>query len=516
MRPCHYIDKGASRDESAPCLSMGDLVMSYGDVQRFSYRMARALEQSGIAAGEHVAILSRNDPHAFAAVFAVSRAGCVWCPVNPRNEATENAFILENFDCTALIFHSRFAAMVERMLPGLRRLRLLVCLDADLPFAPSLENWWADSSSEPFERRGAGELAMLPGTGGTTGLPKGVMLSNGNLETMTSLMLMSYPFGERPVYLAMAPLTHAAGVLAYPILLLGGHVVIMPEPDPGEYLRLAEAHAVTHSFMAPTMIYTLLDSPALETTDLSALRCLWYGAAPIAPARLEEALHRIGPMGQIYGQTEAPMMITALSPADHYRPDGTIDRGKLSSAGRATPLVELQVVDSGGGRVAPGEVGEIVVKGSLVMMGYYKNPEADAEVALGEWHRTGDIGYVDDDGYLFIVDRAKDMIISGGFNVYSAEVERALIRHPAVLECAVFGLPDRKWGERVCAAVEPRKDCAVTPEELIDFIKGEIGGVKAPKSIEFWSELPRSKVGKVLKKDIRSWYLAQREAGGRG
>ena len=222
-------------------------------------------------------------------------------------------------------------------------------------------------------------------------------------------------------------------------------------------------------------------------------------------SRLEEALSRIGPvMAQLFGQTEAPMMISTMAPADHFTADGAVARHRLASAGRPTPLCTVAVMATDGSLVPAGERGEIVVRGSLVMPGYYKDPEATAEASAHGWHHTGDIGYLDDDGFLFIVDRAKDMIISGGYNVYSTEVEQALLAHPAVRDCAVVGLPDERWGERVVAVVQPVEGTAPDPAEVIAFVKARIGSVKAPKQVELWPDLPRSKVGKVLKTDIKA------------
>src|SRR6202000_2853614 len=235
-------------------------------------------------------------------------------------------------------------------------------------------------------------------TGGTTGRPRGVMPPGASIETMSALTLMSYPFQPRPRYLALAPLTHAAGVLCFPVLSLGGEIVIMPHPDLAEFLTLVELHRITHTFLPPTLIYMLLE----------------HGAARMSASRLEEALVRIGPvMGQLFGQTEAPMMISTLAPAEHFRADGSLATERLSSAGRPTPLTTVAIMDDQGHLLGPGQRGEIVVRGSLVMAGYYKNPEASAEATQYGWHHTGDIGYLDDDSFLFIVDRAKDMIITG-------------------------------------------------------------------------------------------------------
>jgi fatty-acyl-CoA synthase len=505
MHLTDYLDKGASLGTEAPCLTTAGSTLSYFDVQRLSWRIARALDRSGINPGDKVAILSANDPVAFSCVFGISRAGAVWCPVNPRNEAAENRDLLDLFDCRCLIFQAAFASLVAKIRPDLPKLTTLVCLDGEPPGATPFDLWTGSEPAEPWQAEPPDDVVMLVGTGGTTGRPKGVTLTGRNLETMSALTLMSFPFRPRPRYLALAPLTHAAGVLCFPVMTLGGEIVIMPGPDLAEFLALIQNRKITHTFLPPTLIYMLLDHPDLPGTDLTSLQCLWYGAAPMSVSRLEEALAKIGPvLGQLFGQSEAPMMISTLAPAEHFREDGSIAIERLSSAGRPTPLTTVAIMDDDGLLPGRGERGEIVIRGSLVMAGYYKNPEATAEASRYGWHHTGDIGYLDEDNYLFIVDRAKDMIITGGFNVYSAEVEQVLLAHPAVQDCAVVGLPDEKWGERVVGVLQLRPGHSVTGDEVRAFVKERLGSVKAPKQVEIWPDLPRSKVGKVLKPEIKS------------
>ena len=512
MRLIDYLDKGASLDRSRPFLTVGPYDLSYGDAQRLTYRVARALRRSGIQPGDKVAVLSGNDATAFACVFGISRAGAVWCPINPRNEASENQYSLDAFDCVALIFQSGFAGLVDKIRPQLPKMKLFLCLDEARPDAPSLDRWLDGADDTPIEIPPVDDVAMIAGTGGTTGKPKGVMLSGRNLETMSAMTLAGYPFPPRPVYLALAPLTHAAGVLCLPIMSLGGRVVIMPKPDLADFLASIERFEVTHAYLPPTLIYMLLKHADLARTDLSSLRCFWYGAAPMSPARLAEALERIGPvMAQFFGQTEAPMMVTTMAPADHFAADGSIAVARLSSAGRPSAFTQVAIMGEDGALLPTGTHGEIVMRGPLVMPGYYKDPEATRAVSKNGWHRTGDIGYLDPDDFLFIVDRAKDMIITGGFNVYSAEVEQALLEHPDVQDAAVIGLPDEKWGERVTAVVQWHEGRAVAPDEIIAFVKARIGSVKAPKTLVAWPSLPRSKVGKVLKKDVKAQILAAQE-----
>ncbi|MET0741682.1 MAG: AMP-binding protein, partial [Candidatus Nanopelagicales bacterium] len=311
MRLVAYLDKGASLGSDAPCLTTDGASLSYAQVQAFSYRVGRTLAEAGIRPGDTVAILSGNDPVAFSCVFAVSRAAAVWCPINPRNSAAENRDLLDAFDCAALIYHQAFTALVEEIRPGLPKLRLVICLD----------DWSAaaDEPAEAWEAQPVDDIAMIVGTGGTTGRPKGVLLTGHNLETMSALTLIGYPFQGRPTYLALAPLTHAAGVLCFPVMTLGGEIVVMRAPDLSDFLALVGKHRVTHTFLPPTLIYMLLARPELDATDMSSLQCFWYGAAPMSVERLEEALHRIGPvMGQFFGQTEAPMMVSMLPPAEHF------------------------------------------------------------------------------------------------------------------------------------------------------------------------------------------------------
>ncbi|WP_406277741.1 AMP-binding protein [Nocardia sp. NBC_00881] len=506
MRLTDYLDKGATLGAAAPCLTMNGQTLTYGAVQRLSCQVARALDRSGVRPGEKVAILSANNAVAFGCVFGIARAGAVWCPINPRNEAHENRDLLDLFDCTCLIFQDSFAPLVATIIGDLPKLVTLISLDGSaVSDAVPFDEWIRGIGDEPWQADPIDDIALLVGTGGTTGRPKGVVLTGHNVETMSALTLMSYPFEGRPRYLALAPLTHAAGVLCFPVLALGGEVVVMPAPDLTEFLSLVPRHRITHTFLPPTLIYLLLDHPALTTADLSSLQCLWYGAAPMSVARLEEALGRIGPvMAQLFGQSEAPMMISTLAPRQHFRADGSLAREHLSSVGRPTPLTQVAIMHDDGTLLPAGRRGEIVVRGPLVMAGYYKNPEATADVGRFGWHHTGDIGYLDEDNYLYIVDRAKDMIITGGFNVYSAEVEQTLLAHPAVQDCAVIGLPDPKWGERVTAVIQTRAGHSATSDDLRAFVRDRLGSVKTPKQVEIWPDLPRSKIGKVLKTDIKA------------
>lgn len=514
MRLADYLDQGVFLNPDEACFITDGDVMTYREVQALTYRIANGLLAAGFGAESKVAILSPNNPLAFSSVLGLSRTGAAWVPINPRNGADENHYILDKFDCSALFYHSAYQPIVEALRERLPKLKLLVCLDKAGENDPSFADWTSRYEAEPVNIPSSGDdLSVLAGTGGTTGKPKGVMLSNQNVETFTALTLMCAPYEEKPVYLALAPLTHAAGIFVFPIMALGGTTVIMPAPNLGAFLSHIETYRVTTTFLPPTVIYMLLDHPTAATTDYSSLKYFWYGAAPMSRQKLKQAIELFGPvMAQFFGQTEAPMLLTCLSPREHFTADGAYAEQRLRSCGRPTPLVQLAIMDNDGVILPRGERGEIVIQSSLVMKGYYKNPEATAAAMAHGWLHTGDVGYLDKDGYLYIVDRKKDMIITGGFNVFSAEVENVVLQHTAVQDCAVIGLPHDKWGEMVVAVVQLRSGYELNQQQLIEFCKEQIGSVKAPKKIIVMDNLPRSTVGKVLKRDIRQQLVGMTEA----
>ena len=354
---------------------------------------------------------------------------------------------------------------------------------------------------------------MIMATGGTTGRSKGVMLSNRNLVATFANHMSAMHITGRMTVLAAAPITHTAGIVSMPFMARGGRVVLMDGIDPQNLLRVIAQERVNMLFLPPTVIYTLLAQPNVRDFDFSALRYLMYGAAPMSPDKLAEAIEVFGPvMLQIYGQAEVPGAITVLTLEDHLVDGRVAPRQRLLSAGRRFPFTRVAIMDDDGKLLGqPGAVGEIVAQGDIVTQGYYKNPEATAEVQRQGWHCTGDVGYFDEQGFLFIVDRKKDMIVTGGFNVFSSEVEAAVMAHPAVKDCAVIGVPDEKWGEAVKAVIELRPNLSVTPEDLIQFVKNRLGSVKAPKDVEIVEQLPRSSVGKVLKKEVRKKYWQDQE-----
>ena len=510
MRMIDYFDRGARIAHAAPCMIAGAVSKSYDEVGSRSRRIAHLLIADGFAPGAHAAVLSGNALVAFEAILGILRADGVWAMANNRASVAENAYLFDLLDIDTLFVHSDAADRIATFRADCPNIRRYIALDCDFPEADIfLEDRLGDDAPVPQRRSGApDELGFLGNTGGTTGRSKGVMLTNGNWQALVSSLVASMPMKRPPVNCVAAPMTHAAGPLALASMALGGTVVVLPKFDPAEVVAAIERHRVTYMFLPPTAVYMLLAHPGIRAADLSSLDYISYAGAPMSVDRLKEAIAVFGPvMNASFGQTEAPMCVTAMPPHEHLGPDGEL--AHPGSCGRANLLSIVEIMDDDGNILGPGERGEIVVRGPLVMAGYYRNPEATAEVSSFGWHHTGDIGLRDEDGWFYVVDRKKDMIISGGFNVYPAEVEKALLAHPAVQDCAVIGVPDAKWGEAVVAFVEPRGAAAFDEEALIAFARDLLGAVKTPKRIEAIATLPRTNAGKVSRAELRKPYWDQ-------
>ena len=485
---------------------------TYAQVRARSNRIGNGLIADGFAPGAHGAVLSGNDPRAFECILGLLRADGVWVMANNRASEDENAYLLGLLDVDTLFVHSDVADRIARFRRDCPTIRRYVALDRPFPEADAyLEDWIGGEGEVPQRRDGRPEeLAFLGATGGTTGRSKGVMLTHLVWQSLVSSLVASMPMKVPPVNLVAAPMTHAAGPLALASMALGGTVVVLPRFEGAAVLDAIERHRVTYMFLPPTAIYMLLGEPGVRSRDLSSLEYISYAGAPMSLDRLREAIDVFGPvMNASFGQTESPMCVTALPPHEHLDAAGNLARP--GSCGRANLLSIVEVMDDDGTILPPGERGEIVVRGPLVMAGYYKDPAATAEVSRFGWHHTGDIGTRDADGYFYIVDRKKDMIITGGFNVYPAEVEQALQAHPAVQDCAVFGVPDEKWGEAVTAVVEPRPGAAADAQAILAFARERLGAVKTPKTLVFTEALPRSNAGKVLRAELRRPYWDGRE-----
>ncbi|WP_068268782.1 class I adenylate-forming enzyme family protein [Aldersonia kunmingensis] len=473
---------------SAPALVDGDRVVSFAEFDELTDRLGHALLARGLAAGDRVAVLMPNGIDGVVVYYALAKAGLVRVPLNVRETAHEHAYKIDDSQARALVYAGEPPAQVEVMIT-----------------ADELPGLIAGAPDGPCDvRRDPDAPLRLAYTGGTTGKPKAVVLTTRSELAEVDNFLVDLLPNLRPdsVMLHAAPITHGSGAFFLPHLVKGAPNVIVSKFSPAAFLEAAQKHRATSTFMVPTMIAMLLEDPATASADL-ALERLCYGGAPIATTVLQRGIDILGPVfAQLYGQAEAPLAITCLQPWEH-----TPER--LTSAGKPYTFVEVQVRDIDGTVLGSGGVGEVLTRGPHTMDRYWRRPEATAETIEPDgWLHTGDIGRWDDDGYLHLLDRRHDVIISGGFNVYPREVEDALLTHPAVVEAAVVGLPDDKWGERVAAAVVTRFDAA--PDEILDFCSDRLAGFKRPRSLEIWPNIPTSPVGKSLRREVRDRMVAAR------
>lgn len=489
----------------------GERRRTWGELRDRVARLAGGLRGLGVGEGDRVALLAWNCDSYLEAYYAVLWGGAVLMPLNTRLSEPELKFQLEDTSARILLYGEEFAAVAQSLaasMPG--QLRLVAIDGAGASAAVDYEDMVARSTPIDDAGRSGDDLAGIYFTGGTTGLPKGVMLTHENLHAMSRNLALMLGIGEGCVNLHSAPMFHVSAVgIFFTTMLLGQHV-FSRKLDVDLLINLIEKHGVTHCFTVPTIIDRVARHPRALEADLSSLKLFGYGGSAM-PVALVETLRRQFPhvgLAHGYGMTEMPAM-TALVPADHF--EGA-DVGRLRSVGRVMPEYELKVVDAEGRDVAAGEIGEIVGRGPNLMAGYWNRPQETAEALRGGWMHSQDAGYLDEAGYIYITDRFKDMIISGGENVYSIEVENVIYHHPAVAECAVIGVPDPKWGERVHALVVLKPGAAAPEFEAFRaFCRERIAGYKCPRSLEILDQpLPRSAAaGKVLKAELR----AERKAG---
>ncbi|MFZ0286644.1 MAG: AMP-binding protein [Terriglobales bacterium] len=518
MRAIDYFDKGAGVNPERIAIIDGDSRYSYSEMRAITKRIARAMWSQGLRGERCAGIYSHNDARVLFCMLGIMRAGAVWVPVNYRNAIDANVEYMNYVEMEWLFYHSNFHDSIAEIKARVPSLRHLVCLDAAEDGHPSLETFtrlgqaggdrdWADAQGN-IDR-----LVGLVPTGGTTGPAKGVQVTSLAWGTMTEMATHYWRgSGADPVCLNTAPLSHAAGVVAFTMSAIGATNVILPKFDALEVLRNIEHYKVTHLFLPPTAFYNLLGHPDVEKFDYSSMQVFLLAGSPVSPDKLRRGVEIFGPcICQSYGQTEAPMLLTFLDSKTLAAAAAGDHPERLASCGKPTSAVRLAIMDDQGSILPPREVGEIVARGTLVTAGYYKMPDATAEIRKFGWHHTGDVGYCDEDGYVYIVDRKKDMIITGGFNVYCAEVEAAIMALPQVRECAVIGVPDDTWGEAVKAIVVSGIGETLLQDAVIGHCKAKLGGVKSPKSVEFWPEIPKTPVGKIDRKAIRKHYWAQTE-----
>jgi long-chain acyl-CoA synthetase len=499
VRVGDVIRRHAQRHPAVVALRHGERELSYAELDARSNRLAQALLAAGVGAGDRVAYLGRTAPEVIELLFAASKIGAVIVPLNWRLSTRELAQVLADARAPVLIADAGYAAVAGELASAAAHpIRRVVVPDTYEPWLAAHE------PADPGGRGEPGDVIVQMYTSGTTGVPKGVLTTHSNLAAAAHTSPW-WGFDARSISLTPLPLFHIGGIgWAYCGLWHGATTVLVSDFRPEQVVDTLERQAVTNAIFVPTMLQLLAAVPGAADRDYSALRTIVYGASPITTTVLKAALrtfdcHFLG----LYGLTESTGAVVQLGAADHARPH------LLRSAGRPYPWVELRVVDPASGLDRrPHEVGEVWLRAPNVMAGYSNRPdETAATITPDGWLRTGDGGYVDDEGYLYLTDRVKDMIVSGGENVYPIEVEEVLAQHPDVGDVAVIGVPDERWGEAVKALVIPRDGRAPTAEQLVAFARPQLAGYKLPRSIDLVDDLPRTPTGKVRKRELRERYV---------
>jgi acyl-CoA synthetase (AMP-forming)/AMP-acid ligase II len=513
MNVAEVLGQSASARGDHPAIIEGAFTTSYGEWWARSRRIASLLHVLGVAPGDRVALLARNSTPFLEVLFGVFAAGGVIVPVNTRLHPREIDYIVRHSGARALVHEEQFdegLATLDLAGAGVRLVRLG---DTAPPSGTvALERALVEAEPVAPVARADDDLAWLFYTSGTTGRPKGAMVTHGNLDFMTRSYLDEvYPAGPDDRALHAGPLTHGSGLWAISLTAAGATQLVPASRgfSPPEVFGLIEEHAVTNLvFLAPTMIRMLLEEPSGLTTDCSSLCFLGYGGAPIHEDDQREAMSRWGEvMCNVYGQGECPMTISILSPAQHAEAARSAP-GRLRSVGTPRGGLEIAVCDEAGNPLPPGEIGEVCVRGPVVMRGYWEDADATTDVFRAGWYHTGDLGTFDDEGFLYLHDRVKELVISGGANIYPREVENVIVTHDAVRDVAVFGIPDRLWGESVVAVIVPEPGRQVSEGEIEALCREHLASYKKPRFVVFADDLPRSAYGKVLKRDLAQIYAS--------
>ncbi|MGC5328731.1 long-chain-fatty-acid--CoA ligase [Brevibacillus sp. SYSU BS000544] len=489
----------------------GEKSFTYREFADRVCKLAGSLEQAGVQKGDRVALLMLNESRYLELLYGITLLGAVAVPLNVRLAPAEVSFILQDSGAKYLFMHREFLPLLPKLKAEVDSvLGYILCEDNDLAEGTKgYEDFILEGAPVELQARAEeNDVAGIFYTGGTTGLPKGVMLTHRNLLSNAYNVGLALGYNVNDVYLHAAPMFHLAdGASTFAITVVGGTHAHVRFFEPNLVLKTIQDQKVTSSLLVPTMITMLINTPSIKEYNLSSWKKVLYGASPCPPEVLKKAKSLL-PIDffQGYGLSEASPVLTFLFPQDHVVEGDERLVNRLASCGQPLPGVEVRCVNGLGEDVQPGEVGEIIAKGPTIMKGYWNRPEETFAAIKNGWLYTGDMATVDDENFFFIVDRKKDMIVTGGENVYSVEVENSIYTHPAVLEAAVVGVPDEKWGEAVKAVVVLRKDAELTEEALINHCRTQLANYKVPKSVEFVNELPKSGAGKILKRNLRDQY----------
>jgi acyl-CoA synthetase (AMP-forming)/AMP-acid ligase II len=499
----------AERPEAAAIVFEGRTT-SYAALDRAASQVAQGLIAEGVKPQARVAHLAKSDELFFELLFGAAKANAVMVSVNWRLAAPEILHIVNDAEAQILFVGKEYFPVIEKIRGELRTIRKIITLDDRHAAWDSFEPWRdRQPATDPRLPTKPSDTAVQFYTSGTTGLPKGAELTNANFAWMLPLWTRNWLLGPGVPNLVCLPMFHIGGAgWGIAGLFAGATNHVMREFVPAQILETIQRERLQVLLLVPAMILFLVQAPQIRETDLSSVRLIVYGASPIPADLLKQAMAIFGcGFQQVYGATETTGAITLLPPEDHDPNDAR----KLLSCGYAADGVELRIVGEDGKDLPAGKVGEIAVRSPQIMGGYWRLPDATARAIQGDWFFTGDAGYLDDKGYLYIHDRVKDMIVSGGENIYPAEVESALFGHPAVADVAVIGVPDERWGEAVKAIVVRKADVDVSPGELIGWARERIAGYKLPKSVDFVDALPRNPTGKILKRELRKPYWSAKE-----
>jgi long-chain acyl-CoA synthetase len=506
--------KNASLYPNRVALIDGYVKIKFSEFNQRVNRLANAIVNLGLSKGDRIAVLSENTYQYMELYFACAKAGLPIVPLNYRSASEELVYVISDSSAKLIFFGSRYLNVVKEIEKRCSSITGLICINQELSDLLFYEDLLKKSAStEPDVKIEEDDIVVLGYTGGTTGRPKGVMTTHKNL--VSSCFNIAIAVKNRPgnIYLDVAPMFHAGDAMAmFAFFFVGGTNVMLSAFSPEAVVKTIEQQSVTHVLLVPAMILAILRYPQLSDFNIKSLECVIYGTAPMPTEPLRKAI-QIFPCKflQVYGATETFVPMSILSSEDHVLQGSPEQIRRMSSAGREVIGVEIKIADDHDKEVPIGDMGEVIVRGDNVMKGYWKLPELTSETLRNGWYHTGDIGKMDEDRYVYIVDRKKDMIISGGENIYPQEIENVLFQHPGVADAAVIGVPDDTWGEAIKALIVRTAGSTVTEAELLEYCKQNLASFKKPHSVDFVDHLPHSTAGKLLKYEIRAQYWKDRD-----